>query len=157
MKTNYFKLALSIFLFSFIFSGCIKEDALYTDNYGNVITPETSKHPITGKKYFNCTRYFSTGSVWETFGVETVISPTPFGNLFVIGQIQMSSGGGAVQKIENNSSFVLDEAGNLSSDNLVSNYGNTYRLNGKYNATSNKIRMTFTNVEGGPYCVYEER
>jgi hypothetical protein len=157
MKTNYFKLVQTIFLFSFIFCGCSKEDAFYEDSRGNVITPETAKHPITGKKSFQCTKYFSTGNVWETYGFETVVSPTPFGNLFVIGQINLDSYGKSGQKIENNSSFVVDEVGNLSSDDLNSSYGNTFRLNGKYNATTNKIRMTFINIEGGPYCDCEEK
>ena len=153
MKKNYLTTVLSIATCSLMFYSCSKEDALYSDNFGNVITQDSPIHPITGKRAFQCTKYFSTGNVWESYEFETAISPTHKAGIFIIGPINLSTSG---EQIENNSNFTLDNSGNLSGDNLISNYDNVYSLTGIYDSTNNKIKLTLTNSNGG-YCGCDEK
>jgi hypothetical protein len=156
MKTNYLTIVLSILTCSLIFYSCSKEDALYSDNFGNVITQNSPIHPITGKRFFQCTKYFSSGSVWESYEFETAISPTHKDGTFIIGPIQLDRYGTSGQQIENNSNFTLDNSGNLRGNDLVSNYDNVYSLTGIYDSTLNKIKLTLINSNGG-YCGCDEK
>lgn len=157
MKIDRLRNFLLIGSFLFVLSGCSNEDTIYSDDFGNVIKPETPQHPITGKRYFECKRYFSTGSLWETYEFETTISPTHLGNLFVISQIKLDNSSLSGRKIETNSSFVMDEAGNLSANDLTSKNGNTYSFSGKYDSVTNKISMRITDIESRGFYLYEEK
>jgi len=153
IKINNLIAVLSITAFTCTFFSCSKEEALYKDNYGNEINKDSPVHPITGKKSFQCNRYFSTGNFWESYDFETAIIPTHTKTHFVIGSMNINGSG---QRIEKNSSFIMDEGGNLSSNVLVSNYGNNFSLSGQFNFTTKKIKITLSNLEGG-YCICNEK
>ncbi len=157
MKTNCLTKVLSILTCSIIFISCSKEDALYSDNFGNAITQDSPNHPITGKRSFQCTKYFSSGNVWESYEFETAISPTHKAGIFIIGPIKLDKYGTSGQQIENNSNFTLDNSGNLRGNNLISNYDNVYSLFGIYDSPTNKIKLTLTNLTGGGYCGCDEK
>jgi hypothetical protein len=157
MKTNYSTKVLSILTCSIFLFGCSKEDALYSDNFGNVITQDSPNHPITGKRSFQCTKYFSKGNVWESYEFETAISPTHKAGIFIIGPINLDNKGTSGQQIENNSNFTLDNSGNLRGNDLISNYENVYSLIGIYDSTTNKIKLTLTNLTVGGYCGCDEK
>ena len=149
------KLLSTAIFFLIIFSSCSKEEALYTDSVGNIITNDSPKHPITGKRSFQCTKYFSTGNVWESYEFETAISPTHKAGIFIIGPINLDKNSG--QHIENNSNFTLDYSGNLRGNDLISNYDYVYSLIGIYDSTTNKIKLTLTNLTVGGYCGCDEK
>ncbi len=158
MKTNYLKIVLSISFFSLIFTSCRKEEALYSDNFGNIITPETSKHPIIGKKSFQCSKYFSTGNFWESYNFDAYVWQTHLSNVYVIGPISLDNYGKSGQKIESNSSFLINSEGDLDgTSTLKSSYDYLYGLTGKYDAVNNKIKLTLTNYDNGQYCDCEEK
>jgi hypothetical protein len=158
MKTNYLKTVVTILFFSLIFIGCSKEEAFYSDNFGNKITPETYKHPIVGKKSFQCSKYFSTGNFWESYNFDAYVWETHLSNVYVIGPISLDSYGKSGQKIESNSSFLWNAGGDLDgTSTLKSSYDYLYGLTGKYDFFHNKIKLTLTNFDNGQYCGCEEK
>jgi hypothetical protein len=146
----------TVIFFLIIFSSCSKEEALYADSLGNIITNDSRKHPITGKRSFQCTKYFSSGSVWESYEFETVIASTHKENIFIIGPVKLDKYGTSGEKIETNSNFSLDDEGELRASNLKSNYDYMYSLYGIYDSTTNKIRLTLRE-SGGRYCGCDEK
>jgi len=153
---NFMKLLSPAIFFLIIFSSCSKEEALYTDSVGNIITNDSPKHSITGKRSFQCTKYFSSGSVWESYEFETTISPTHKAGIFIIGPIKLDKYGTSGQKIETNSNFSLDEEGEIWASNLKSNYDYVYSIYGIYDSTTNKIKLTLRN-SNGDYCGCDEK
>lgn len=157
MKTKYLTIVSSIIFCSIILFSCTKEDALYEDSLGNVITPKSPKHPITGKRFFRCDKLFSTGSYWLSYEFETVITQTHQADVFIIGSIKLDNTDNGGQKIETNSNFTLDQNGYLRGYNLKSNYDNTFNLYGVYDSITNKINLTMDDLDGGSCECREQR
>lgn len=149
MKAKYLTIVLSIICCSIVLSGCSKEDALYSDSLGNVITIKSPKHPITGKRFFRCDKFFSTGNYWLSYEFETVITQTHQADVFIIGSIKLDNTNNGGQKIETNSNFTLDQSGYLRGYNLKSNYDNTFDLYGVYDSSTNKINLSLDELDGG--------
>lgn len=144
-NTTLFMIALTLI----ITGGCSKEDAVYTDNFGNKITQKTNKPLIIGSRNLACNYYSSPGSWTKSFNYTTTIEQTHNPEYYLIGPIQIISFN-KVEKTNIKASFKLDSiSGNFEISEIKPKFYNT-KGHGVFNKVKNEISIVF--ITGSEKC-----